>query len=317
MREGRMEPPESNIWDCHGTGTSLGDPIEVGAIRKVQIKSERLEPLMIATSKSNLGHLEGGSAAIAMVKCVMVVLRARCAPSQHIRVLNPHLENTIFDARFMSEAGNCKFKRNHCQVSSFGVGGTNGHAIFWGEYYKAGKEIDAEKLLDAKLRRHQPTLIANGSNPEDWDFSGPDFKSKPGDRYIISIERDPITGETPIRWIKADPVESKPEFYAVTGNFNSWSSDRMDEGDVPGLYYIEAEIQYAGTLEFRFLIEGDESRALGPVDENCTRRTAPMDEIRSDCKTSWCITGSTGDLFRIELHAPPNAPRTVSWLRCK
>merc|ERR1719413_171033 len=62
LREARMTPPESTVWECHGTGTSLGDPIEVGAVRKVQIKMPRIEPLMIATSKSNIGHLEGGAA---------------------------------------------------------------------------------------------------------------------------------------------------------------------------------------------------------------------------------------------------------------
>lgn len=40
-----MDPPESTVWECHGTGTSLGDPIEVGAVRKVQIKMKRAELL--------------------------------------------------------------------------------------------------------------------------------------------------------------------------------------------------------------------------------------------------------------------------------
>merc|ERR1719487_3241400 len=53
IKDAKMTPPESTVWECHGTGTSLGDPIEVGAVRKVQIKMKRLEPLMIASSKSN------------------------------------------------------------------------------------------------------------------------------------------------------------------------------------------------------------------------------------------------------------------------
>merc|ERR1712060_105337 len=77
VKEARMTPPESTVWECHGTGTSLGDPIEVGAVRKVQIKMPRVEPLMIATSKSNIGHCEGSAAITAMCKCVVTVIRCK------------------------------------------------------------------------------------------------------------------------------------------------------------------------------------------------------------------------------------------------
>ena len=43
MKMAKMTPPESSAWETHGTGTSLGDPIEVGAVRKVQIKHLRHE----------------------------------------------------------------------------------------------------------------------------------------------------------------------------------------------------------------------------------------------------------------------------------
>merc|ERR1711933_661122 len=78
IKEAQMTAPESTVWECHGTGTSLGDPIEVGAVRKVQIKMPRPEPLMISTSKSNIGHLEGSAAIVAMCKCVMVVVMTKC-----------------------------------------------------------------------------------------------------------------------------------------------------------------------------------------------------------------------------------------------
>lgn len=317
VREAAMTPPESTVWECHGTGTSLGDPIEVGAVRKVQIKMPRLEPLMIATSKSNIGHLEGGAAAVAMVKCIMVVLKTKCAPTIHLKTLNPHLDHAAFDAIFITEPNPYKYTRGHCQVSSFGVGGTNGHAIFWGEDLSPVLALDPQKLLLAKLYRQTPTLIADGPNPADWDFSGPDFRSKPGDKYVISIEKDPITGEVPIRWIKADPTADRPEFYSVTGNHNDWAEDRMIEGDVPNVHYSDVEIPDAGALEFRFLVEGDQSRALGPIEHNCTRRTTPMDDVKKDCTTSWLVNGEPGDVVRIELLAPPLSPPVVNWLKGK
>merc|ERR1719210_1394587 len=111
IREARMTPPESTVWDAHGTGTSLGDPIEIGAVRKVQIKHKRLEPLMIASSKSNFGHLEGSAAGIAMNKCVMVVIKAICAPTIHLKTLNPHLDHSAFEAIFCTEVNPYKYKQ--------------------------------------------------------------------------------------------------------------------------------------------------------------------------------------------------------------
>lgn len=315
FREAQMTPPESAVWECHGTGTSLGDPIEVGAVRKVQVKMPRMEPLMIATSKSNIGHLEGAAAAIAMVKCCMVVMKTKCPATIHFRTLNPHLDHAKFDAIFTSEAQDYKYKRGHCQVSSFGVGGTNGHAIFWGEdIYSAARIVDHKSVFMQRLQNVRPTLIPNGPDPADWDFSGPDFKSKPGDKYSVIVEKDGITGETQIRWEKETKLDATPEFYAISGSHNGWSDDRMIDGGVPYLHIQEVVMPAAKSLEFRFLVEGDSSRALGPTEACCTRRSTPFDVVRNDCITSWLVEGSAGDTVRIELFAPPNAPPSVNWI---
>merc|ERR1711865_464103 len=243
----------------------------------------------------------------------MVVVRTKCAPTLHLKTLNPHLDHAAFEAVYTTECNPFQYTRGHSQVSSFGVGGTNGHAIFWGEDLSPTLAIDPHKLLLSKLNRQMPILIADGPNPADWDFSGPDFKAKPGDKYFLSIEKDPITGETPIRWVKADPAEGLPEFYALAGSHNDWADDKMIEGEAPHFFYQELEIPSEGTIEFRFLVDGDQSKGLGPTEPNCTRRTAPMDSVKKDCTTSWLITGSPGDNVRIELLAPPLANPTVNW----
>lgn len=313
IREACMSAPESTVWECHGTGTALGDPIEVGAVRKVQIKQPRMEPLMIATSKSNIGHLEGGAAAIAMVKCCMVVYHTKALPTIHFRSLNPHLDHAMFDAIFTTECCNYKYRQGHCQVSSFGVGGTNGHAIFWGEDHLSKHSIDYKSLFMKKLESFKPVLIPNGPNPADWDFTGPDFRSKPGDKYSIIMEKDSITGNTQFRWEKDVNRDPEPEFYATTGTHNAWSADRMSQGDVPHLYAQEITMPASRTIEFRFLVEGDSNRALGPIEAACTRRTTPLDVARSDCTTSWVVNGEPGNRVRIELFAPPSAPPSVNW----
>merc|ERR1711998_104652 len=105
-----------------------------------------------------------------MNKCVMVVIKITCAATQHVKTLNPHLDHAAFEAIFCTEHNPYKYKQGHCQVSSFGVGGTNGHAIFWGEGFKPPPDyrrslMDVKKLSGSKI-------IADGPDPSKWEYSG-------------------------------------------------------------------------------------------------------------------------------------------------
>merc|ERR1712139_216910 len=106
-----------------------------------------------------------------MVKCVMVCLKTKCAPSQHLRQLNPHLEHAQFTAFYATEACDYKFRQGHCQVSSFGVGGTNGHAIFWGTDVMTQKKNPVAMLIQ-RYESCRPPVIADGPNPENWEYNG-------------------------------------------------------------------------------------------------------------------------------------------------
>jgi hypothetical protein len=313
IREAQMTPPESTVWECHGTGTSLGDPIEVGAVRKVQIKMKRLEPLMIASSKSNTGHLEGSAAAMAMNKCVCVVNQIVCAPSEHLKCLNPHLDHTAFDAIFISECCPYKYPRGHCQVSSFGVGGTNGHAIFWGEGYR--EPVDFRKVFMKKVTESKPPVLMDGSNPDDWEYSGLPILDDDEKQFKIKLTRDPITDEEVITYEVVEPeAVEPPEFFCTTGNHNDWSEDRMLEGDVPYLYYQETEIPESGTLEFRILAEGDQEKAYAP-EATTDWKTTPILGPDKELRTSWLIAGQApGTPIRIEFFAPPKGKMAITWM---
>jgi hypothetical protein len=317
IREANMTPPESTTWECHGTGTSLGDPIEVGAVRKVQIRHKRIEPLMIASSKGNFGHLEGSAAAIAMNKCVMVVCKITCAATQHVKTLNPHLDHAAFDAIFCTEHNPYKYKQGHCQVSSFGVGGTNGHAIFWGEGYKPPPDYKRE--LRSRASKLGSNIIANGPDPANWEFSGISYDAKPGDNYSVVFSKDPITGVEQVSYEKVEAAEEVVplEFYSTTGSHNEWEEDRMLEGDVPGLWYQEVEMPEEGKIEFRIMGEGDPTKLIGP-EASTSSRTAPIIGPEPNVTTSWVLKGKEGAIVRIEFFAPTvttkgASPRSISW----
>mmetsp|Transcript_103461 Transcript_103461/g.179600 ORF Transcript_103461/g.179600 Transcript_103461/m.179600 type:complete len:938 (-) Transcript_103461:42-2855(-) len=327
MKEAKMDPPESNCWECHGTGTSLGDPIEVGSARKIQIKgtTQRSSPLMMSTAKSFCGHLEGGAAMAGICKCILQVCRNRVMPTLHTRQLNPHLEATAFTAFFSSEWQKIPFTNGHSQVSSFGFGGTNGHAIIWGSDLTAQGDMPAQIMKRLAMMK-PPEVRCYGRNPDDWESDWPDFNIQPGDKVNIFFSMDK-PNETRMKFEVVPKAEDEAEeeaeeeeaaadetFWCITGNFNGWTDDRMLEGDMEGLCSATVEIPSGGSLQFRFLQNGDTSKVLAPSIPNCTKRLAPIMGPAAELTNMWIVEGPAGAEVQIELLVQKDR-KSVMWLK--
>lgn len=131
LREAGMAPADIDMSECHGTGTALGDPIEVGALSSVLASRERQYPKVLGTSKSNFAHLEAAAGSGGFIKCHMLV--TLCAvPNIHLRILNPHLDYDRVGGIFPSDCLPWPTATVSCGVSSFGFGGTNAHAVLRG-----------------------------------------------------------------------------------------------------------------------------------------------------------------------------------------
>jgi len=305
VKEARMTPPESTVWECHGTGTSLGDPIEVGAVRKIQIKVARPEPLMLSTSKANIGHLEGGAAMAGMIKCVQQIMTTAGVSSLHCKQLNPHLEHAAFEAFFCTELSPFKYSQGHCQVTSLGFGGSNGHAIFWGK--KNGLDADPMALLQKRIAKMAPPEVrVVGDNPDEWETDGPNQDPTPGIKYKIEINSfDPV--DAPQKWVRdtaGDELEEDDDedvFYSITGNFNSWEEDRLAPGNVPGQHTTNVTVPDSGTVEFRFLKDGDVDKVVAPATPHCTKKTAPISGPEKGLTNSWVVRAPADSELQIEL----------------
>merc|ERR1712125_120173 len=77
MREAGLDASMVTIAECHGTGTALGDPIEIGSLRGTMAKGRGAEALLCTSAKSNIGHLEAGAGMAGVIKCVSM-LRSSC-----------------------------------------------------------------------------------------------------------------------------------------------------------------------------------------------------------------------------------------------
>lgn len=314
FREAGITPPESTAWECHGTGTSLGDPIEVGAVRRIQVKYQRTEPLMVSSNKSNIGHLEGGAAMAGMVKAVLQVKYTRCFPTLHLAQLNPHLEHESFDAVFETEAA-AFVDRGHCQVSSFGFGGTNGHAVFWGSNIVAVPDVRTQ-LMKRLSKMLPPEVQPIGSSPDDWESDWPEKDCQAGDRYSVIIGSG-NPRQTPVKFVKVstfDEVDEGAAPYAISGNFNDWKEELMMQGDLPGVNTATVEVPVGGSLQFRFLKDGDPSQVLGPAIPRCTKKSTPILGPDRSLTNTWVVEGTPGQEVQVDLFVKQGV-RSMLWIK--
>jgi len=129
--------------ECHGTGTALGDPIEVGALQAVMKK--RTIPMIKVSTKSHIGHLEAGAGIAGLTKCIQMI-RASCGPPNcHFNIINAHLSLDGYPVFFDTEIVDTGYSSGYCGVSSFGFGGTNSRC-----------DVYSEANLGARAKVHIP-----------------------------------------------------------------------------------------------------------------------------------------------------------------
>ena len=118
--------------EAHGTGTSLGDPIEIAALTQAFGASTHKKGFCaIGSVKTNVGHLDTAAGVTGLIKTVSALKHKEIPPSLHFEKPNPNIDfenSPFYVATKLSEWKVDGFPRR-AGVSSFGIGGTNAHAI--------------------------------------------------------------------------------------------------------------------------------------------------------------------------------------------
>lgn len=118
--------------ETHGTGTPLGDPIEIDGLRKAFAVSaeSRPGPCAVGSVKSNIGHLGEASGIAGLIKTILCLENRAIPATLHYSTPNPALELDRGPFVVQSEYGEWKWDGiRRAGVSSFGVGGTNVHVV--------------------------------------------------------------------------------------------------------------------------------------------------------------------------------------------
>jgi len=127
-----VEPGELGFIEAHGTGTPIGDPIEVRALtRAFRRKTDKVGYCRLGSIKANLGHLDAAAGITGLIKAVLAVNTGIVPPMRNFDSPNPllELESSPFVVNREAERWEGIGGRRLAGVSSFGIGGTNAHAI--------------------------------------------------------------------------------------------------------------------------------------------------------------------------------------------
>ncbi|WP_432349589.1 amino acid adenylation domain-containing protein (plasmid) [Shinella yambaruensis] len=127
-----VSPADIGMLEAHGTGTPLGDPVEIGAISDIY-RAAGADPqnTALGSVKGNLGHLDTAAGVASLIKATLSVREARIPASLHCKPENPRIDFAAspFDLAVETAEWPERFERRISAVSSFGIGGTNCHMI--------------------------------------------------------------------------------------------------------------------------------------------------------------------------------------------
>ena len=131
LKDAGAEASGVDYLEAHGTGTPLGDPIEVKAALAV-LGQNRERPLIIGSVKTNIGHTEAAAGASALAKVALSLEHGEIPPLLHLKQLNPLLEplSECFSMpTSLQPWPNTSGRRRLAGVTSLGFSGTNAHVL--------------------------------------------------------------------------------------------------------------------------------------------------------------------------------------------
>ncbi|KAI0967566.1 ketoacyl-synt-domain-containing protein [Xylaria arbuscula] len=150
-----LNPADCGFVEAHGTGTRVGDPIEATAIHNVfqQGRTPR-DPLYLGSVKSNIGHLEGASGIVAVIKSALMLERGFILPNYDFKHPNEKIPFKTWNMKVPITQRPWPKNKKFISVNNFGFGGTNAHVVLERvPFTQRGAKNDADLKDDTPSRK--------------------------------------------------------------------------------------------------------------------------------------------------------------------
>ncbi len=163
-RDAAVEPTDIAYVECHGTGTKIGDPIEISALQNT-VARNRQTTCYLGSVKSNMGHLESAAGIAGLIKAVLALNQGLIPGNIHFKTPNSFIDFDSYKLSVVDKPTPIP-QTSLAGVSSFGFGGVNGHVIIGG-----AKDQNRKTLTDVypPFDRNRGASLQNYFSNDDHD----------------------------------------------------------------------------------------------------------------------------------------------------
>ena len=216
-----ISPDEIGYLEAHGTGTPVGDPIEMSAIINVFAPGRPAEkPLYVGSVKSNFGHIEAGAGLLGLVKAALSLEHEEIMPSLHFTQLNPGIN--MGHAPIQIATKRIPWPRTEIQrlagINSFGYSGTNAHTIL--QEAPPASNVPAPETDHQQREQHGGLLLVSAKSAEVLDdlaekwveFLGKDGSGTLRDiTYSAALNRSQLNHRLAVVYMPGSVADGKGE----------------------------------------------------------------------------------------------------------
>lgn len=162
-----VDTNDISLIEAHGTGTNLGDPIEISGLTKAFGDTEKNQYCAIGSVKTNIGHLVTAGGVASLIKVILSMKNRQIPASLNFEKPNPKIDfekTPFFVNTKLTDWEQLTDKSLIAGISSFGIGGTNAHVIVEESHKEEkSKESGQYKMLtlSAKTESALKTMIVN------------------------------------------------------------------------------------------------------------------------------------------------------------